>query len=166
MKPPGKTSSPKRTPGNKKAWEKLTPTQIRKALARVCITPHCRSYIPKKCRSFTCDTCRAREFAAANPIRIKWLNLKKSAKRRGKEWRLLSYECFACLARIYGYDTFQEKNAATITVDRVDEAGAYCFGNIAFIPNSDNIRKSMLNRRAGYLPHNRRNFVSDPDLPF
>lgn len=133
-----------------RAWERLTARQCAKASRWLCITPYCRNRVDRKNRRLVCCTCAGRDYANRHPIRVKFLNLKKSARRRGKEWRMESFECFRCLAIMHGYTDFQPRGADALTVDRKDEGGPYCFGNCRFITNSENARKAAEFRRAGY----------------
>ena len=136
-----------------RAWERLTDRQREKAARWQCITPRCRNRADKKRRRLICATCASRAYASRNAIRVKWLNLKKSAKRRGIEFLLVPFESFECWAAQRGYVQIGPRGAEGLTVDRKDETGPYSFSNIQALTNSENARKAAEFRRAAFVPY-------------
>jgi hypothetical protein len=136
-----------------RAWERLTDRQREKAARWQCISPRCRNRVDKRNQRLVCCTCSSRSYASRNAIRVKWLNLKKSAKRRGIEFLLEPFDAFECWAAKYGYTQITARGAEGLTVDRKDENGAYTWANIQTLTNSENARKAAEFRRAAFVPY-------------
>lgn len=144
----------KRLPRN---WHNLTSRQRAKHEHRICVKPHCRNRPERHgCGTFllTCATCRHRDYALRNPIKIKFLNLKKSANKRKIPFSV-SWDRFKELAESSGYDRFvSEKDARTLSVNRVPEGAPYSDGTIEIIPLGENSRLAAEYRaliRKGYV---------------
>lgn len=160
----------KRLPRN---WSELSERQREKHEAGTCIHRGCNNESERHSRTRTvllvCKTCRWIDYTARNPIRVKFLNLKKSAKRRGKSWSV-TWPRFKALAEAAGYNEFTPKtDAATLSVNRVPEGPLtpYSDDTIEIIPLGDNARLAAEHRREirqGFVPYFRdfRNASVDP----
>jgi hypothetical protein len=108
------------------------------AVARRC---HCGKPLPKRSDRYgfypECNTCRSRDYAARNPLRIVWLNIKKSAKRRGKEFSL-TYERVVELATEAGYVLGNNRHANGLSFDRIKTGIGYTDSNMRVLTLSEN----------------------------
>ena len=98
---------------------------------------------PRVHRDHLCNTCRSRRYTEKHPERVLFYNLKKSAKRREKEFEI-SREYFTKLVTAYGLENFRagrKLNKKTITVDRIDNDKGYVEGNLQFITMHQNAVK-------------------------
>lgn len=114
----------------------------------ICLTPNCRKMARKQKRY--CNTCRSRMYD--NPLKVLFWNLKKSAKRRGKEFAL-AFEDFKNMAVKSGYDLLHGRGASDLHVDRIDASQGYVPGNVQVITASENTRKSWTDRTGWTPPH-------------
>ena len=112
-------------------------------LPRVCVTKWCRNRIRKQDEHLQCPKCRVRTWRAKNPIRAKWLDLKSSARKRGKTFNLYPFERFRLWAEGNNYLS-NKKNS----VDRIDTTCGYEWGNIQVLTISENVAK----RNREYAP--------------
>jgi hypothetical protein len=80
-----------------------------------------------------------------DPLKVLFWNLKKSAKRRGKEFRL-KFEYFAELALRTGYHIYHGHAAHELHIDRKDHRFGYVPGNVHVITASANSKKSWAER--------------------
>jgi len=79
-----------------------------------------------------CNTCHGRKWALANPLRVAWNNLKKSAKRRRLSFAL-PFEEFVAVATLAGYLPGPNRCADGLSVHRIDSDLGYESGNVCFI---------------------------------
>lgn len=112
-----------------------------------CLTKYCRRRAPRHRR--LCNTCRCGAYAASNPDRIAFLNLKKSAKRRGHEFNL-TIEEFRAFAGKYDYLNKRGRHATGYTVDRVRSWEGYHARNLQALTNSANKAKDIAERRLAF----------------
>lgn len=103
-----------------------------------CQTPKCTNK-PQKYRKF-CPKCRYRTWAKKNPLRAGFINLRKRAKSRGKEF-YLTFEQYKSFAIKTNYHINKGRSANSYHIDRIDENGPYSIDNIQVLTNSQNIRK-------------------------
>jgi hypothetical protein len=115
-------------------------------MSKLCATKGCRNAAVESIRSRFCHSCRHRQFRAANPLKAKFSNLRKSAKRRGIAF-LLTFVQFEAFALSTGYAENSGRHAGGLTIDRVDPTRGYEEGNLQAIPNRDNAAKQWLDRR-------------------
>lgn len=127
--------------------DQISARQRQKALSHICIEPFCRNFTYGRKQ---CNTCRSADYARRNPLRIKFLNLKKSAKRRGIEFDL-QFPQFNELVAGTEYVLFQELGPDSLTIDRRDETGGYTRENLQLKSNAENARKAALFRKC-YVP--------------
>lgn len=97
-----------------------------------------------------CHTCRSRAYTARHPDIVSFLNLKKSAKRRGHEFSLTIQE-FREFAAKYDYLDKRGRQAWGYTVDRVDREQGYHAWNIQVLTNSENAAKDNRDRKMAYV---------------
>lgn len=137
-----------------KQWHALTPRQKAKHERGICTEKHCRR--ENEPQRLKCCTCRSAHYAERNPIRIKFLNVKKSALRRGIGWSL-TWKQFEPIAKAAGYDTFTNLlDASTLSVNRIREWEGYHVGNIEIIPlgkNSELAAAYRAEMRAQFVPY-------------
>ncbi len=112
-----------------------------------CSTPYCRNK-PRKGRR-KCHTCRGRLYTAAHPDIVAFLNLRKSAKRRGKDFSL-TIDQFRAFAVKYDYLDKRGRHATGFTVDRIREWEGYHADNLQVLTNAQNAAKAMAERKLMY----------------
>lgn len=115
---------------------------------RKCNIPRCRRNAPRG--RHRCNTCRCRIYARSHPDIIAFLNLRKSAKRRGHEFSL-TLEEFRSFAAKYDYMDKRGRSATGYTVDRVDEQWGYHAWNLQVLTNSENTAKENARRREAFV---------------
>lgn len=125
----------------------LSTRQNSKRARGLCVEPFCRNFTYGRTR---CNTCKSADYARRNPLRIKFLNLKKSAKRRAIDFTL-QFEEFIGLVAGTEYVLFQDLGPDSLTIDRRDETGGYTPDNLQLKSNADNARKAALFRKS-YVP--------------
>lgn len=113
----------------------------RKKERRICLTKYCR-HEARAGRCY-CNTCRARKYE--NPLRRLFRNLKASAKRRKKDFRI-SFEYFREVAVRAGYDLFKGRGSTDLQIDRRRNHLGYVPGNIQVLNSREHHRKSWAER--------------------
>lgn len=115
-----------------------------------CATRGCVNPRYEKMRLRHCKTCRERRYDAAHPDRKKFRNLRASAKRRGIAFLLTFDEFLSFLAVNPRYLQRLGRSSRSLTIDRIDDGGAYAAGNIQLMTRGENSSKgkSYYARRA------------------
>ncbi len=113
----------------------------RKASAGLCCTAFCKNKAAKSKRF--CHTCRSRAYT--DPLLKKFLNLKSSAKRKGREFAL-TFDFFRDLASSTGYDRESGIRSLNLHVDRIDPLRGYLPDNVRVITAHENCRKAYVDR--------------------
>lgn len=93
-----------------------------------------------------CNTHYSDYWAKKNPVKYAFFNLKKSAKRRGKEFTI-TYEDFEKWATEVDLIKKHGKTAISYHIDRIDNSKGYTPDNIQLLTNSDNVKKEHQIRR-------------------
>jgi hypothetical protein len=125
-----------------------------------CSTPGCRN--TRKVghgKSSRCEKCRSRARAKKYPLRVIWLNLKKSAKRRAIQFDL-DRDAFESWAAKAGLLEARGRYGFCASVDRIDHTQGYALWNIQVITVSENSRKSHYEGARG------KNTETGDDIPF
>ena len=121
-------------------------TGQRKRAAGRCMTPYCRRDA-RKGRRF-CNTCRSRRYD--DPLKVLFWNLKKSARKRGKEFAL-SWEYFLNFVIGTDYVLGRGREGSGMHIDRIDGKRGYVPGNLQVLTNVENVRKSFVDGSRGGL---------------
>lgn len=122
--------------------------KTRKLPCRRCATKYCRRLA---CTGrHVCHTCRCRAYTARHPDVVAFNNLKKSARRRGKEFTL-TIDQFRQFAARYDYMNKRGRHATGYTVDRVRSWEGYHVDNLQVLTNSRNAAKEIAERKAAYV---------------
>lgn len=133
----------------------LTPRQIQKKAAGICVTPFC---MRKKAKDRNiCVQCRKEWYKKNHPIRFQYDVLRSNAKRRGKVFTL-TYERFESLVKENDYMTKKGTRCKSLQIDRIDEDKGYTDDNVQCITLRENVYK--------YAAHKRKNSEPDPECPF
>lgn len=107
----------------------------------LCATSRCRNR--KAAGKKFCATCRSRAYLS--PLKRKWLNLKISAKRKGREFGL-SWEFFTDLAVATGYVDLAGRGSGDLHIDRIDPLRGYVPENVRVVTAHVNCRKAYVDR--------------------
>jgi hypothetical protein len=107
-----------------------------KKLARgLCSTPRCMR--PARAGRADCETCKARKWRTRHPERALWLNLRKSAKKRGIPF-CLGFEEFKAFCDRENFVARVGSGPEDATIDRREASGPYHIDNIRVLTNREN----------------------------
>lgn len=110
-----------------------------------------------------CSTCKSKEWNAKHPLRRVYLNLRGSAKRKGKSFTL-SYEVLEAKAIVAGWDTSKDNRSADgLSVDRIRSNEGYSDTNIRIILYGRNSQK--LNETHDY-DEERNEWIPKDNIPY
>ncbi len=87
-----------------------------------------------------CHAHAKRAYAARNPMRYAYNNLRGNARRRGKVFEL-TFEQFADFAVKTDYINKRGTGSDSYTIDRIDPTKGYTADNIQVLTNAQNVRK-------------------------
>lgn len=105
---------------------------------RKCSTEGCRKEARenrKECRS--CEHIRLRD---KDPVKLSFQNLRKNARRRGKEFTL-TLEQFREFCIKHPYIQGKGRTKDSYHIDRIDETKGYSIDNIQILTNAENFKK-------------------------
>jgi hypothetical protein len=106
-----------------------------------CLVEHCGNKRGQKSR--ICSRCLMLRWRANNPEYASFIHLKESAARRSIAFKL-TFDEFRAWGHTHGYFTGKGREKDGLTVDRIDQAGAYEIGNIQVLTNEENARKERM----------------------
>ncbi len=106
-----------------------------------CMVNACSNTKPK--RGHICSRCLMLRWRANNPEYASFQHLKESATRRGIKFKL-TFDDFRAWGHSTGYFSGKGRQKDGLTVDRIDQGGAYEIGNIQVLTNKENARKERL----------------------
>lgn len=87
-----------------------------------------------------CNTCKSRRWRLRNPLRELWHNIKRSAKKRNKEFNL-DFDKFKLFVKNTGYDKKSGRGKNSSTIDRINNNLGYTDNNIQVLTRSKNTIK-------------------------
>ena len=109
-----------------------------------CLTPFCHRIIDrKKNRSPYCPHCKFVKWKAQNPLRYSFGNLRRRAKRRGKDFSL-TFEQYREFAVKTDYARLKGKSSLSLSIDRKNNSRGYHADNIQAMTIRDNCRKQFV----------------------
>lgn len=89
-----------------------------------------------------CDKCAYRRLKEKDPVRYAYLNLRKNAKRRKKNFDI-TIEEFREWCIKTDYIRGKGKKSDSYHIDRIDETKGYSIDNIQVLTNAENYRKYL-----------------------
>lgn len=118
-----------------------------------CCVKFCRHKTRKKYHDGNfCRRCRDRRYAITSPVSYAWDKLRYSAKKRGIPFEL-TIDQFRTFCVETSYIEQKGKTKLCLSIDRVDAALGYHIDNIQTLTQSENGRKSHVDKKlAAYRP--------------
>lgn len=108
-----------------------------------CETKRCRR-TPKK--GDKCETCKTREWRAANPMKAAFKNKRSNAKAKGHEFSI-SFAYFKQFCIETNYIAGAGRTATSFHIDRIIETIGYVEGNLQVLTNVENVKKYHEHRK-------------------
>lgn len=123
-----------------------------------CLSPSCRRTVNKKKeKSPFCWRCRFKIRMEKNPLRYWFGSLRRTAKRRGKEFSL-TFEQYKEFAERTDYARLKGKSSLSLSVDRIDNSKGYSADNIQCLTIRENVRKQFVK----FYAHQQENIAYKP----
>lgn len=109
-----------------------------------CLTSRCRRTVDKKKeKSPYCWRCRFKIRMTNNPLRYWFGSLRRTARRRGKEFSL-TFERYKEFAIKTDYARLKGRSSLSLSIDRIDNSKGYTDDNIQCLSIRENVRKQFV----------------------
>lgn len=106
-----------------------------------CSTKGCKNEAAKF--RTVCETCKHKAYREKNPKRVFFLNFRKAAKRRGKEFDL-TYDQFLDFCNKTGYFEKRGTSGDALQIDRIYPDKGYTIDNIRVLTAYTNNKRQKL----------------------
>lgn len=128
---------------------KSTPFCVSRKTVHKCSARGCKRKT-RTAGTLFCDKHARRAWRYKNKAHAAYENLKRSAKRRGKDFKISLDEWKKfCIAT--GYHKEKGRSAAAMSIDRIDVTKGYSIENIRVITVSENSRKGATEDKAALV---------------
>jgi hypothetical protein len=114
-----------------------------------CETKYCRNEADKYRK--LCPKCRMRKFRDKNPIGYCYYNLRKRAKKRGKEFTITKAE-FKIFCEETNYLELKGRFKNDMSIDRIIDSKGYSYDNIRILSVGKNSSKRGYDNRDEECP--------------